>query len=384
MRFRTVHAQCQTGDAAKNARAAVRNIRNGLSGFSPKFIVFFAATDYDPHVLAVEMHDAFPDAMTIGCTTAGEGVDGLILNASVVAMAYSADVFDYCQTALVLGDGQKPEGRDQFTDVADAVAHLARGTGMEPMQLDYRSFVGFMLGDAITPFTEAIVKKVADMTDAIFVGGFAGDDYKFTGEKYIIYGRKAYRSAMLLCLWKPKDGFSLLKTQAVDLTDTSMIITKADEEKSIIWELDNQPAAKMYAQAINTPQETMGILDFDENPPALTVDGEPFVQAVLQQVDGVGLKMYTPAVQGTRLTLTRAGDVFAVTRETLTDKLREIGGASAILHVNCASRHTSLKNQGTLQDFGQLFGAVPSVSFFSYGEIYVGIVTLTSTMILFK
>ncbi len=84
MRFKTAFAQTPDGNPAANAR--VRKIREDFSGAEPVFVVFFAATDYDPDILAAEMHDAFPGAVTMGCTTAGEACGSLVLKASVVAM----------------------------------------------------------------------------------------------------------------------------------------------------------------------------------------------------------------------------------------------------------------------------------------------------------
>lgn len=387
MRFQTTHAQCNTGNAAENARQAARTIKNNLKGFQPVLVVFFAASDYEPHLLAAEMHDAFPGVATLGCTTAGEADGGTAMNASVVAMAFSRDVFEYCESALVLGGGVRPRGVDQFSNARSAMDYfgrkLGRKLGCEPIELDYREYVGFMLGDSISPFTERVVETVGEETNVIFVGGFAGDDYKFDGQQYVFYKGAAYKNAAVLSLWKPKQGFSLLKTQAVELTGTHLVITKADELNRIIWEFNHEDAALVYARAIHTPVETMGILDFDENPLALTVDGEPFLRAVVKQVDGRGLKMFAQVKEGTRQTLTRAGDIYSTTKEAMEKAMRS-GDVAAILHVNCASRHTTLKNRSRIADFEKLFAAVPGVGFASYGEIHVGIVAMTSTMILFK
>ena len=383
MHFRTTYAQCDTGNTINNARQAARTIKNNLKGFTAGLVIFFAASDYDPHTLAADMHDAFPEAVTMGCTTAGEGIDDMICNASVAAMAFSREVFDYCESALVLDGGKKPKKKDVFADAGPAMDYLGRALDRELIDLDHRQYVGFMLGDCITPFTERVVEIVGEKTNIMLVGGIAGDDYNFDGRQYVFYKGEACRNAAVLCLWKPKRGFSLLKTQAVNLTDTIMVITRADEQNRIIWEFDGQDAAPAYARAINTPLESMGILDFDENPLALIVDGEPYLQAIIKQVEARGLQMYAQVKEGTRRGLTRAGDVCAITRDVMEKALSEAGEVAAILHVNCASRCTALKNQGRIREFGKLFGVAPSISFASYGEIYVGIFAETSTMILF-
>ena len=57
---------------------------------------------------------------------------------------------------------------------------------------------------------------------------------------------------------------------------------------------------------------------------------------------------------------------------------------AAILLINCASRHTGLVNRGQLADFAALFSGGPSISVSSYGEVYVGVVAMTSVMIFFR
>jgi Uncharacterized conserved protein len=383
-RFRTTHAVIHTGDGVKNAREAARLIRGDLAAFPASLVIYFSSADYDADVLAREMQDAFPSALTMGCTTAGEAVDGLILNCSVVAMAFSAEVFDYCESALVTDGSAGATGRDVFGSVADAMDYIGRGAEGNWIDLDHRRHIGFMLGDSISAFSERVLDQVGEMTDVLFIGGFSGDDLKFDGSQRVMYRGKAYRNAAVLSLWKPRNGFAILKTQAAELNGPNMVITRADEANRILWELDGEDAAAAYARVIGRPQETMNILDFDEHPLAFMVDGEPFLQAVLQQVDGKGLRMFASIRQGTRRTVTTAGDVLETTRRALADKLRETGDISAILHINCSSRHTALKNRNQLEGFAALFGDVPSVAMSSYGEIYVGPIAETSTMILFK
>lgn len=384
MRFNTAHAVSDCGDTVTNARQATETIRKAFSGFSASQVVYFAATNYDPDTLAACMREAFPGATTFGCTTAGESVDDMILGASVVAMAFSAEVFDYNETAVVVPEGPVDAEQGVFSTAGDAMRHIGRKLGHDMIRLDYKKYVGFMLADRISSFSESVLEKVGEMTDVIFVGGCAGDDYKFDGSQRVFYNGKAYDSASVLALWKPKKGFSLLKTQAAEMTDQQLVITKADEENRIIWQFNGENAATAYARAAGLTQSTMEIHDFDQNPLAVTADGEPYLRAIVKQVDEKGLQMFAKVREGTRQTVTRAGDVLGTTRADLKEKTRELNDIAAILHINCSSRHTALKKSGQVDAFAKLFKGIPGVGFMSYGEIYVDLVALTSTMILFK
>lgn len=384
MSFRTTHARYTGLDTTDNARKAVERINGELAGFAPALLIYFASTAYDPDCLAAEMQKAFPGAVTMGATTAGEGVDGLYLGGSVVVMAFSENVFDYCRTALILGGGQRATEGDVFTSVDEAMGYLGGGLYMNLRNLSYRDYVGFVLADRMSFFSEATLERVGELTDVFFLGGFAGDDYKFDRSQRVFYRGRSYVSAAIVALWKPRNGFSLLKTQAVEMSRESLIITRADEYRRIVWEFNGEPAAQVYARWIGVAPDRLTPQDFDENPLAASADGEPFLRVPVRTVDGGGLEIYASVKEGTRLVPTRAGDILAVSRAALDEKFREGGPFSAMLNMDCVSRFTSLKRRNELSDYIEIFRSVPNISMASYGEIYIDIVSLTLTAILFK
>lgn len=390
MRFKTTFAQTATGGPVDNARAAAAAIKRDFDGFDPSLVLFFAATDYDPAVIAAEMQSAFPGATTMGCTTAGEACDERMLNASVVAMGFSKEVFAFSETALVLLDGDRARAADSpeiFADTAAAVEYLARNTGKKPIDLDYREYLGFMLSDTIVmEFAENVAERAGEMTNVFFTGGISGDDYRLDGtSQAVFYKGKAYRNgAAAIALWKPAKGFELVKTQAVELTDKQYTVTKADEVKRIIWELDGRDAIAVYAAAVGLSPEKMGNPEFDDNPLALVAEGEPFLRAIAMQIEGKGIHTFDRIREGMRLTVTKSKDIVEKTREALEAKMAATGRPEAILHVNCSSRHTAMGRTGRLEAFGEIFHGIPHAGFSSYGEIYVSRVAITSLMILFK
>ena len=382
--FRTAHACFSAAAAAENAHRAAAKLRDDLAGFPVSMVVFFAATNYDPDILAASVRDAFPGAKTFGCTTAGEGVDTLLLNASVVAMAFAAGVFDHNEIALVVEDGEESAAEGIFSSADTAMWYLGRRLKQVLLQLDYRQYVGFLLADSVSFFSEALVERVGEMTDVIFAGGIAGEDCHFRDEGRVFYQGRSYRSAVVLALWKPKRGFELLKTQAVELTDKTLAVTRADENRRIVWKFNDEPAALAYAKATGLSPEAMTYFEFDDFPLALAVNGEPFLRGIARRVEPHGLQMLALVREGMRFTVTRFGDIIDSTGAALREKFGDAGRPAAILHVNCVSRHTTLKKNGCDQDFAALFDGIPNIAFSSYGEIYVGLVGMTSTMILFK
>jgi hypothetical protein len=388
MRFKTTFAQTAEGSPAANASAAVGKIKRDFVGFTPSFLVFFAAVDYDPDVLAREMQDAFPGAVTMGCTTQGEACDEKILYKSVVAMGFSDEVFEFSETALVLADADAARAAnspDTFSDTTAAMQYLGRNLDKPLLDLDYRKYVGFLMGAAANTFNEGVIERIGEMTNVFFTGGIAADNYTFD-RMAVFYKGKAYRGdAVALALWKPKKEFALLKTQAVELTDKRFTITKADEDKRIIWEFDGRDAAQVYAEAIGVPVEKIGQAEFDQYLLAMVADGEPYLRVAIGVVDGKGLQIYLKIREGTRLTLTKAVGFVEVTGKAIADKIAEAGwDPEAVFHLNCCCRYTVMEKVGVTTEFGKLFARWPHISYASYGEVYANLVAITSVMVLFK
>jgi hypothetical protein len=389
MHFKTAFAQTTEGNPGDNARAAARKIGGELAGIKPAFVVFFASTEYDADTIAAEMHKAFPGARTMGCSTAGEACDGQMLNSSVVAMAFAAEASAYLETAIVLADpeaARKENAPGVFSDATAALEYLGRNLGIPLIQLDYREYFGFMLGATITEFSESVIERTGEMTNAFFVGGIAGDDRKFADLQYVFFNGKAYKNgATVIALLKPANGFEILKTQAVEPMDKQQYtITRADEKTRVIWELDGRDAVSVYTKAIGAPMGALTMRDFDSNPFALMVGGEPYLRAIVETVDGKGIRVLSTVREKTPLAITEAGNILETTRTALAAQIAETGQPAAILHINCVSRHTTLQNEKQVDEFGRLFSGVPHISFASYSEIYVGIVAMTSVMVLFK
>ena len=85
----------QTFYSQKNdINEAVFELKNHLSKFDTKVLLFFASSCYEPHALSKAMKDSFSESEVFGCTTAGEITTGKMLKNSIVVMAFNKDAID--------------------------------------------------------------------------------------------------------------------------------------------------------------------------------------------------------------------------------------------------------------------------------------------------
>lgn len=377
MEYQTAYALFDSGDARKNAMLAADTLKNDMNLFQPAAVLFFASPyRYDPRTLAAEMKKAFPKARTFGCSSAGELCLGKMMRDSVVAMAFSDTVFERIEVAAAAGIDDNPDAID--TILADMETRL----GASVRTLDFRQYLGFTLIDGLAMAMEKVPERLGEKTDIIFTGGCAGDDGRFQKTDIFCDG-EVYDNGALVAILKPRRKFGIIKTQSLVPTDTVLTATSVDDEHHVIREFNNMPAAKAYADAMGVPVEGLSAENFAAYPLALMAGGEPFVRNAATVADNGGIRLHTKPIEGMRYTVTKVTDLMNDTIAAIESKRQELGGISAIINVNCLFRDLQVRQNGKLDEFGAVFADFPCVGYSSYGEIYIGVVNQTSTMVVF-
>jgi len=345
-----------------------------LSGFSPRFIIFFASSKYDPDDLAVAMQKQFEQADIIGSTTAGEITTGKMLKNSVVAMAFDTDAMEDVCVGVV--KNLKTENQ-----VPQVFAAFEKHTGQEMMQLDIAKYVGIVLIDGLSVSEEKIMEKIGALSDITFIGGSAGDDLNFE-RTYVFAEGKAYTNAAVLALLKPKAGFSVVKTQSFRDRKKILKATRVDEAKRTVFEFDGEPARQAYAKALGVPAEEADT-EFMSHPLGLMVDAEPFVRSP-QQIQDNAMIFYCNIKEGMELHLLESMDIVQDTQSVIQTKKKEMGNISGLLNFHCILRTLELEQRNQMEDYGKIFADIPTIGFSTYGEAYLGHINQTSTMLLFE
>ncbi len=369
MKFKTAY----TTKMAVNE--AVEDLKKQCQGFDATLILFFASSSYDTGV-SHKMQDAFQGCKVIGCTTSGEIVSGKMLDNGMVMMAFGQEVFE--EMAIEVLENISNDNQA----VSRAFDRFARHTKTPMDQLDPGKYIGIVLIDGLSGCEEKINERIGDLTNITFIGGSSGDDLKF--EKTYIYANgSVYENAAVLLLLKPAVPFDILKTQSFSDTGKVLTVTANDESKREISQLNNQPATAAYAEALGVTKEDLSGFMF-KNPLGLMLsDDEPFVRSS-RVVEGDSILFYCNVKKGMELHLLNSTDIIKDTQKALDQKKKELGSISAIINFNCILRTLDLKQQNRTQEYADLFAAVPTVGFSTYGESYIGHINQTATMLLFK
>lgn len=377
MTFKTSHAVFTSDDPVRNSRDAAAKLIADFDGVDIAAVVFFSGTGYDAETLAAAFKDACPGAATLGCTSAGQFTGDFLGYDSVVALAFPKGSFEFSGSVIIDDIDNDPDAVDK------GVEAFHKTYGLNLRELDYREYTGFIVMDGLSPKREEIIDRLGAMTDVVFAGGCASDDQAFE-QTLVMHNGQVFKNALLLALVKAPNGCRVTKTQSVEVTDTVFTATKVDEAANVILEFNGRPAAEAYAEAIGMPPDKVSLRDFIKWPLAVMVDGEPFVRSASDVTAEGGIEFFNRVWSDTRFTLTRSGDIVGDTARAVAGLREAMDGFSALIVANGVYRHAMLDREGRLDEFCAIFKDTPTIGFLSYGEIYLGMLDQSATIMAFR
>lgn len=203
-----------------------------LGGQKPNFVIAFSSVSFDQKDLVRGIREASEGAPLVGCSDAGEIINGGPHEKSVVVMAIYSDTITFTSG---LGNDVKTDAREAGRNAAKAVKTKAP----DPL----RAFV--MFPDVLTGNGAEAVRGVLDVLGPHFpvVGGAPGDDFLF--EKTYEYQDDTVATGAV-------GAFGLSGTFSMGIgvrhgwipIGVPMKVTKS--EGAVVHELDGKPAISIY------------------------------------------------------------------------------------------------------------------------------------------
>ncbi len=356
-----------------SADAAVHELMDSFAHTTMKMLIYFASTCFVPEEISAKMQLAFPAATVFGCSTAGEIISGKMLKGALVAMAFDCESIPDVRLAVV-------ENLRRKIDVSEAFRSFAEHFGEAADEMKPSQYLGLILIDGMCGLEERVMDKIGDKSNVLFIGGSAADDLHFRKTHVYAHGR-SYTDAAVLVLVKPAVPFELVKTQSVRVMGPQLVVTKANAARRAIMEFNNQPAAAAYAAALGVSVNELAAR-FPRHPLGLVIDGEPYIRSPIH-IDGTTVHFQCGSVEGMPLSVLELTNLIDDTRNALAAAEESLGQISGILLFNCAHRALELEYKKLTATYAELFSAIPTIGFNSYGEQFIGHMNQTATMVVF-
>jgi len=371
-------ARAHATGAAADAVAALTESLTAQLGTAPAAAVFFfASTAYAPDDVVHPLADAFPAAVVVGCSTAGEFTDRVTGTHGISAVALPEGIVAARYAALA------DLSQDVAGSVRAAVAELERQAGRPLRELDSQRWLGLTLIDGMHGAEEEVNEQLGNAAPLLdFVGGSAGDDLGFAATWVSVGHEVSWQGAAFL-LVESGVPFRVVKTCSFTPAGHTLRVTRCEPETRTVWEFDGRPAVEAYAEALGLSPEQVDSSAFLAHPVGLMVDGAPFIRSPQQVVEGGGIRFYCQMVEGMDVEVMTAGDVVADTASALKDVHDDLGGASAAIYFNCILRRLQLDAAAAGEQFVDALGATPAAGFHTYGETWLGHINQTLTGVVF-
>ncbi|MFA6289769.1 MAG: FIST N-terminal domain-containing protein [Opitutaceae bacterium] len=345
---------------AANAHEAVAEIRQLIHQDQARLILFFCSANYGLDELAAGLQAAFGSTPVVGCTTIGHvGLDGFT-DGGITAISLAGDI----------------TAHPYAVDIADA-ENTVPGIGKETKRLiesrpDQHSF-GLLLVDGLSLKEEFLASLLyRHLPQVPVVGGSASGHH--ASKPSHVYVNGAFRShAAVFTLFQTPLPFQTIKFAHFVPSGDTLVVTRSDPEKRVVYEINGEPAAQIYARSVNVPVDKLNGAVFSMSPLIFEMGGEQYVRAIFSANADQSLTLYCVIENGVILSIGRAVDPVATALAAFQQVRDEIGEPSLVLGCDCVSRRMEFEASGLLGAMGGIMKANQVFGFSTYGEQYDGL-----------
>lgn len=348
---------------ARQPAEIIRELMSGIAGCNPSLLAVFTSSGSSSAEILRPLAAAYPDAMLVGCTTAGSLAPGLYNGEGTVAIAFSSADFSF--EVCLLNDLRNFSMAAAGAAVETAYFHL-----LHKREPDHENFFAMLLLDAVSRREEEVAATAYAALDNVAIfGASAGDNLRFDATR-IFYRGMELEDAALVIIGASNRRMEVFKFEHFRPTASKVVVTHADAGRRTVRTINAEPAASEYARLIGVSPAELTPEVYASHPLLVRIAGDYHVRAV-RQVDAQGaLQFYCDVDRGMVLTLAESEDM----RENLIANMerleKRLGGLEAVVCFDCILRRLEAERLSIKPDLLGIFARYNMIGFNTYGEQY--------------
>lgn len=349
-----------------DAALAAADLAQQLCGPDLGLVLFFCSAEYDRPALALALQACFGELPLVGCTTAGEITSQGYASGSISAIGFSRQAFAVEATLIeALGDFT-------LTDAQNALADLMQRCRVHNIAPITGHTFALTLLDGLSVQEEQVLTTLHAALGSIpHFGGSAADALNMTTTQ-VYFNGQFHTDAAVLLLCNTRCEFRMFSTHHMMPTSQKLVVTRACSEARRVLELNAEPAAVCYANAVGVPLASLNHEVFAMNPIAVRLGDACYVRSIQAVNDDLSLTFYCAVTTGIVLTVMKAGDIVRDTQALLEGIVDDLGEPSMIIGCDCFLRRMELELTGQLAQTSALLQRFRVVGFNTYGEQFAG------------
>jgi hypothetical protein len=340
-----------------DATLATQTLRRALEADSASAVLLFCSGAYDLQRLGPAIASAF-SAPVLACTAAGQigaggfergGMTGLSLRSGDLSMAsHLLSPLSLCQSQAV----------------GIARQHAARAARRPGL----RSFA-VLLVDGVSMSEEFVASALYESLGNVpVVGGSAGAGVA-GGEVAVYHAGRFHKGAGVVGLFESTAlDFTTFAVQHFVPGSKKLVITLADPDRRVVYEINGEPAAKAYAKALQVDEATLNERHFACHPLLLDL-GELLLPRAIRARNADGSLLLACAIEeGLVVSIPDRTDPITTLEAALDDVAARVPPPGALLVFDCVARRTEFETLGIDDQVGALLARRGAVGFSGYGE----------------
>ncbi len=342
---------------------AVREAMEELDTSKACFILAFVPDALDIH-LTVEALNTHSDGVPIfGCTTAGQITTSGYETNALMLLAFPKSNF---RCASVLFDPLSP-----FDETA--VALKAQRDNARFRHTAGWNRLGLIFSDGLSMQEDVLISTLETVLDDFPIfGGSAGDGLRFE-ETFVLQNRRAYKNAAALLLIETNLRFQGLEFDHFLPKGSPLVITGADPDKRLVYEINGSPAAVEYARLVGCDVSDLSPMVFAENPLLLELNDKHYVRAISDATEGNALSFLAAIDDGLIMTLGEGQEILKTLETGLDLRDNADEPPDFILGFDCVLRKLEIEQKHLQQPASEILSRRRVLGFNTFGEQHFGL-----------
>lgn len=333
--------------AAPDVEVAVAELVDQVGSDGSVGLLYFASGDYDEQVLARAMARKF-HCPVWGCCAAGvfgaRGYHPLGIQAVSLSGPLTIKPF-FCQSL----------------DDLDAIRAVADGLGQAG-----RNAFAILLLDGLSQKEEEFVHQLyLRIGNLPILGGSSGGSLDFL-KTWLAWGELVYPGGALVLLVESQVPFRVVKFESSLPSPLRFLVTSAEPEQRLVFEINGRPAVEEYARLIGV--QSLQASDLARFPWVLELGGQRYLRALRESRPDGSLVLHCGIEEGTVLSVGRAQDAISVARQAFDAVEKELGSIALLLGFDCVLRRLELEHEGLVPEMAELMKRYQVVGFNTFGE----------------
>ncbi len=351
------------------APAAVATLKDKIYQKNMAGVMFFCSPTYNLDLLEKSFKKHF-DCPVIGCTTAGE-IGTSYTDDSIVGISFSSKAFKLTPFLI-----ENINHLDPAT-----IENIANNSSQHPT---FKNRVGFLLIDGMSGKEEPVINTIYHAFSPMeIIGGSAADGLNFGKTSVYTEGAFHQNSAVFTVIETILD-IETFKLQHFEPSDIEFIVTGADPEKRLIYEIDGEPAVEYYASLLNVSIDELSPQMFSMHPTMLQIGGEWYLRSILKLNEDGSLLTACAIDNGLPITLGQSKDISKSLDEKVSQLKQNFSNINLTLGCDCLFRKLEILEKGVKEEVESALNQISFTGFNTYGEQYNSIhINQTLTGIVF-